>query len=73
MSLGKNYVVIKKIPKVTNKCHALEMMTLMKAQSAPSFDLHILETVRVIRQLLILLQNQMGVVRIKDELINRLV
>ena len=61
------------IPKVTNKCHALEMMTLMKAQSATSFDLHILETLGVIRQLLIFSQNQMGVVKIKDELINRLV
>ena len=61
------------IPEVTNKCHTLEMMTLMKAQSAPSFDLHILETLGVICQSLILLQNQMGVVRIKDELINMLV
>ena len=62
-----------KIPKVTNKCHALEMTTLMKEELATSLNLHVLETSGVIPQLLILLQNQVGVVRIKDELINRLV
>ena len=61
------------IPKVTNKCHALEMTTLMKEELATSLNLHVLETSGVIPQLLILLQNQVGVVRIKDELINRLV
>ena len=60
------------IPKVTHKCHALEMTTLMKEELATSLNLHVLETLGVIRQLLILLQNQMGVVRIKDKLINRL-
>ena len=61
------------IPNVTNKCHALGIMTLTKDQSATSLDLHVLGILGVIRQLLISLQNQMGVVRIKDELINRLV
>ena len=61
------------IPEVKNKCHDLEMMTLMKDQSAFSLGLHVLETLGVIRQLVILLQNQMGVVQIKDQLINKLV
>ena len=59
------------IPKVTNKCHALGVVTLMKDQSATSLNLHVLETLGVIRQLLILLQNQMGVVRIKASLKDR--
>ena len=70
---GEELCCHQKIPKVTNKCHALEIRTLMKDQSATSLNLHVSETLGVIRQLLILLQNQMGVVRIKDELINRLV
>ena len=69
---GEELCCHQKIPKVTNKCHVLGIMTLMKDQSATSLNLHVLETLGVIRQLLILLQNQMGVVRIKDKLINRL-
>jgi hypothetical protein len=39
------------------QCHNLEMRTLMEDQSAASLILHILETLGVIRQLLILLGN----------------
>ena len=45
----------------------------MEDQSATSLNLHVLETSGLIRQLLILLQNQKGIVRIKDGWINRLV
>jgi hypothetical protein len=53
---GKELSVIR-IPKMTYKCHNLKMRTFMKDQSAASLTVHILETLGVIRQLLILLRN----------------
>jgi hypothetical protein len=57
---------------MANKWHNLERRTLRKDQLAASLTLHILETLGVIRQLLILLRNYVAVAQIKDEQINML-